>query len=145
MKKCQLFGDDNSASDSVAFIPFRPDALLPRRVPDCLGVLSFSVRYPRVPTARTIRDRVFFGWSGMVCAMAPSNANGWPRVGVRSILARDARPCPLLRKPIMSLTNWKELVDAACEAARQGAAVLEEWRTRFQVREKGRFDLVTEA
>jgi myo-inositol-1(or 4)-monophosphatase len=45
----------------------------------------------------------------------------------------------------MSLANWKELVDAACEAARHGAAVLEEWRTRFQVREKGRFDLVTEA
>jgi myo-inositol-1(or 4)-monophosphatase len=35
--------------------------------------------------------------------------------------------------------------EAACEAARRGAAVLQEWRTRFQVREKGRFDLVTEA
>src|SRR5262245_40658407 len=35
--------------------------------------------------------------------------------------------------------------DAACEAARRGAAVLEDWRCRFQVREKGRFDLVTEA
>ncbi len=34
---------------------------------------------------------------------------------------------------------------AACEAARRGAAVLEEWRNRFQVREKGRADLVTEA
>jgi myo-inositol-1(or 4)-monophosphatase len=35
--------------------------------------------------------------------------------------------------------------DAACEAARRGAAVLEQWRTRFQVREKGRADLVTDA
>jgi myo-inositol-1(or 4)-monophosphatase len=35
--------------------------------------------------------------------------------------------------------------EAACEAARRGAAVLEEWRSRFQVREKGRFDLVTDA
>jgi myo-inositol-1(or 4)-monophosphatase len=33
---------------------------------------------------------------------------------------------------------------AACEAARRGAAVLEEWRGRFSVQEKGRFDLVTE-
>jgi myo-inositol-1(or 4)-monophosphatase len=36
-------------------------------------------------------------------------------------------------------------LDTATEAARRGAAVLEEWRNRFQVREKGRFDLVTEA
>src|SRR5438477_7259684 len=34
---------------------------------------------------------------------------------------------------------------AAREAARRGAAVLEEWRRRFQVREKARFDLVTDA
>jgi myo-inositol-1(or 4)-monophosphatase len=34
---------------------------------------------------------------------------------------------------------------AACEAARRGAAVLAQWRTRFSVREKGRADLVTEA
>jgi myo-inositol-1(or 4)-monophosphatase len=40
------------------------------------------------------------------------------------------------------LTGWRE---AACEAARRGAALLQEWRTRFSVREKGRFDLVTEA
>jgi myo-inositol-1(or 4)-monophosphatase len=40
------------------------------------------------------------------------------------------------------LTEW---LDAACEAARRGAAVLEEWRERFAVREKGRADLVTEA
>ena len=36
-------------------------------------------------------------------------------------------------------------LDAAKEAARRGAGVLEEWRTRFQVREKARFDLVTDA
>src|SRR5205807_7470490 len=40
------------------------------------------------------------------------------------------------------LTEYQE---AACEAARRGAAVLEEWRTRFSVREKARFDLVTDA
>src|SRR5207253_5210672 len=39
----------------------------------------------------------------------------------------------------------REFLGAACEAARRGAAVLEEWRSRFQVREKARFDLVTEA
>ena len=31
-------------------------------------------------------------------------------------------------------------LDAAKEAARRGAAVLESWRARFQVREKGRFE-----
>jgi myo-inositol-1(or 4)-monophosphatase len=36
-------------------------------------------------------------------------------------------------------------LETACAAAERGAAVLEEWRRRFQVREKGRFDLVTEA
>jgi myo-inositol-1(or 4)-monophosphatase len=40
------------------------------------------------------------------------------------------------------LLTW---LDVAREAARAGAAVLEQWRARFQVREKGRFDLVTEA
>src|SRR6266478_694720 len=35
--------------------------------------------------------------------------------------------------------------DAAQEAARRAAVVLEDWRTKFQVREKGRFDLVTDA
>ena len=38
-----------------------------------------------------------------------------------------------------------DFLDAAREAARRGAAVLEDWRQRFQVKEKGRFDLVTEA
>jgi myo-inositol-1(or 4)-monophosphatase len=35
--------------------------------------------------------------------------------------------------------------EAAIEAARKGAAVLEEWRGKFLVREKGRADLVSEA
>jgi myo-inositol-1(or 4)-monophosphatase len=38
-----------------------------------------------------------------------------------------------------------DCLDAASEAARLGAAALEEWRPRFRVREKGRADLVTEA
>jgi myo-inositol-1(or 4)-monophosphatase len=38
-----------------------------------------------------------------------------------------------------------DYLDAAREAARRGAAVLEEWRRRFEVREKARFDLVTDA
>jgi myo-inositol-1(or 4)-monophosphatase len=45
-------------------------------------------------------------------------------------------------KPTDPLTDY---LDAACQAARRGAAVLLEWRSRFRVREKGRFDLVTEA
>lgn len=42
----------------------------------------------------------------------------------------------------LQLANW---LNAAKEAARRGADQLEQWRTRFQVREKGRADLVTEA
>jgi myo-inositol-1(or 4)-monophosphatase len=38
-----------------------------------------------------------------------------------------------------------ELLDAAVEAARRGAALLESWRARFSVREKSRADLVTDA
>ncbi len=38
-----------------------------------------------------------------------------------------------------------EYLDAAQEAARRGATVLEEWRPRFRVREKARCDLVTDA
>jgi myo-inositol-1(or 4)-monophosphatase len=46
----------------------------------------------------------------------------------------------------MSATdNLADYLDAACEAARRAAAVLEQWRSRFQVREKARFDLVTDA
>src|SRR4029077_123963 len=40
------------------------------------------------------------------------------------------------------LANW---LDGAQSSARRGAAVLEDWRQRFTVREKARFDLVTEA
>jgi myo-inositol-1(or 4)-monophosphatase len=40
------------------------------------------------------------------------------------------------------LTEYRE---AAAEAARRAAAVLEDWRRRFSVREKARFDLVTDA
>lgn len=38
-----------------------------------------------------------------------------------------------------------ECLDAAREAARRGAARLEEWRSKFEIREKGRFDYVTDA
>jgi myo-inositol-1(or 4)-monophosphatase len=39
----------------------------------------------------------------------------------------------------------RDFLDAALDAARRGAAVLESWRTRFAVREKARADLVTDA
>src|SRR5262249_30716356 len=45
----------------------------------------------------------------------------------------------------MTDEQLKEYLGAAKEAARRGAAGLEEWRQRFQVREKARFDLVTDA
>jgi myo-inositol-1(or 4)-monophosphatase len=45
----------------------------------------------------------------------------------------------------MDSQKLTEYLVAAQEAARRGAAVLDQWRHRFQVREKGRFDLVTEA
>lgn len=45
----------------------------------------------------------------------------------------------------MTDDQLKEYLETAKEAARRGAAVLEEWRKRFQVREKARFDLVTDA
>ena len=38
-----------------------------------------------------------------------------------------------------------DYLDAAKEAARRAALVLDEWRQKFQVREKARFDLVTDA
>jgi myo-inositol-1(or 4)-monophosphatase len=41
--------------------------------------------------------------------------------------------------------SLSDYLDAAREAALRAAAVLEEWRQRFQVREKARFDLVTDA
>lgn len=45
----------------------------------------------------------------------------------------------------MTSATLVEYLTAAKEAARRGAAVLAKWRHQFQVREKGRFDLVTEA
>src|SRR5438552_14115769 len=45
----------------------------------------------------------------------------------------------------MSNDVLSDYLDAAQGAARRGAAVLEEWRGRFHVREKGRADLVTDA
>src|SRR5712692_5085356 len=36
-------------------------------------------------------------------------------------------------------------LDVAEEAAQRAAAVLQDWRRRFRVREKGRFDFVTDA
>ena len=41
-----------------------------------------------------------------------------------------------------SLAEWRL---GAEEAARLGAGILEQWRSKFSVREKGRADLVTEA
>jgi myo-inositol-1(or 4)-monophosphatase len=45
----------------------------------------------------------------------------------------------------MDSQSLTEYLATAQEAARRGAEVLARWRQRFQVREKGRFDLVTEA
>ncbi|MFN4257906.1 MAG: inositol monophosphatase family protein [Gemmataceae bacterium] len=41
--------------------------------------------------------------------------------------------------------DWTEYLEAAREAARRAGEVLADWRQRFAVREKGRFDLVTDA
>ncbi|HEX4590260.1 MAG TPA: inositol monophosphatase family protein [Gemmataceae bacterium] len=45
----------------------------------------------------------------------------------------------------MSIVDLSEYLDAAQAAARRAAGILESWRKRFSVREKGRADLVTEA
>jgi myo-inositol-1(or 4)-monophosphatase len=45
----------------------------------------------------------------------------------------------------MARDDLKSCLEAACEAARRGAAVLESFRGRLQVREKARADLVTDA
>jgi myo-inositol-1(or 4)-monophosphatase len=45
----------------------------------------------------------------------------------------------------MDTDSLRCYVDLACEAARGGGDVLRRYRRRFTVREKGRFDLVTEA
>jgi myo-inositol-1(or 4)-monophosphatase len=44
-----------------------------------------------------------------------------------------------------SITTLTAYLEAAHEAALRAAVVLEDWRRRFVVREKGRFDLVTDA
>src|SRR6266404_2933031 len=41
--------------------------------------------------------------------------------------------------------HLREYLDAAQEAALRAAAVLDHWRSKFRVAEKGRFDLVTDA
>lgn len=46
---------------------------------------------------------------------------------------------------MLSKDQLATYLEAACDAAKRGAAVLEDWRSRFQVREKARFDLVTDA
>jgi myo-inositol-1(or 4)-monophosphatase len=46
---------------------------------------------------------------------------------------------------MMHADALSDYLEAACEAARRAAAVLDQWRARFQVREKARFDLVTDA
>src|SRR5438128_1192753 len=46
---------------------------------------------------------------------------------------------------MMSEQELTEYLEAACEAARRGAAVLEEWRAKVQVRGEARFDPVTHA
>jgi myo-inositol-1(or 4)-monophosphatase len=43
------------------------------------------------------------------------------------------------------MNDLNRYLDAAKEAARRAAEVLESWRRKFQVKEKGRFDLVTDA
>src|SRR5438094_3812510 len=45
----------------------------------------------------------------------------------------------------MTPEQLKTCLDAAKEAALRAAVILEDWRRRFSVREKARFDLVTEA
>src|SRR5437667_12332820 len=43
------------------------------------------------------------------------------------------------------MTDLADYLDAAKQAALVAADVLESWRRKFQVKEKGRFDLVTDA
>lgn len=41
--------------------------------------------------------------------------------------------------------DWKHALEVACRAARKAGAILQDWRQRFTVSEKSRFNLVTEA
>ena len=45
----------------------------------------------------------------------------------------------------LTMNDLRSFLDAAKEAAIRAAEVLDSWRRKFQVKEKGRFDLVTEA
>jgi myo-inositol-1(or 4)-monophosphatase len=45
----------------------------------------------------------------------------------------------------LDTTRLPEFLDAAIDAARTGAALLESWRSKFSVRQKARADLVTDA
>jgi myo-inositol-1(or 4)-monophosphatase len=45
----------------------------------------------------------------------------------------------------MTRQDLSDYLDAGCEAARRAALILEEWRHRFETREKAKFDLVTDA
>src|SRR5437763_562507 len=49
------------------------------------------------------------------------------------------------RPRTMNSVELTSYLDAARAAARRAAGILESWRSRFSVREKGRADLVTEA
>lgn len=46
---------------------------------------------------------------------------------------------------MLSSTTLTEYLEVAQEAAQQAAVVLQDWRRRFRIREKGRFDFVTDA
>jgi myo-inositol-1(or 4)-monophosphatase len=52
---------------------------------------------------------------------------------------------PHYHDPMSTTPDLSDLLAAAIEAARRGAAELEAWRTRFTIREKARADLVTDA
>src|SRR4051794_38942578 len=47
--------------------------------------------------------------------------------------------------PMADNVSLTEALAAAQEAARRAATVIESWRPRFEVRDKGRFDFVTDA
>ena len=57
----------------------------------------------------------------------------------------DRNVSPYHVRMIFDHAKLPTFLEAAIEAARRGAAVLESWRTKFSVREKSRADLVTDA
>ena len=74
--------------------------------------------------------------------------NAARRLGIGMRVCTAERPVSIQVGPTITrrmkvhLDNWR---NAAEEAAKVGADVLEHWRTRFSVREKAHADLVTEA